>query len=308
MNILLPARPPFNFHSVIHSHGWYQLLPMEWDAQSRTLNVVTQLGSGRVLALSLSGNSHGVEVQLKAQLRKDEANEVAAKVMWMFGLDLDFTAFYALADEEPRLAHVRSQAMGRWLRSPSLWEDVVKVMMTTNIQWGGTKRLVAAIVNQFGEPLANDSERKAFPSPAAIARRDESTLRGLGLGYRASYLLRLAKDVASGKTDLNALKDGTRSTDDVRRDLLKLPGLGPYAAATLLGLLARYDFIGVDSEAVKLVSQGFYGGKPIGEKEVNAVFARWGQYKSLAYWFWDWDGQQQTPMEAWEAKKSLESI
>jgi 3-methyladenine DNA glycosylase/8-oxoguanine DNA glycosylase len=107
--------------------------------------------------------------------------------------------------------------------------------------------------------------------------------------------------VASNRIDLDALKDATRTTHDVRGELLSLPGIGPYAAATLLGILGRYDFIGVDSEAVRLVSQGFYGGKPVGAKEVNAVFERWGKFKLLAYWFWDWDGQQQTPMEAWEA-------
>lgn len=85
----------------------------------------------------------------------------------------------------------------------------------------------------------------------------------------------------------------------MRRDLLALPGIGPYAAATLLGILGRYDFIGVDTEAISAVSKAFYDGQPIGAKEIEAVFARWGKFKSLAYWFWDWNGQQQSPMEAW---------
>ncbi len=303
MKILLPAYPPFNFHSVIHSHGWYQLPPLTLERQSGVLHAVMQLDSGRVVALSLHGNDTGVEAETATRLNKREEREVAEKVSRMFELDHDLSEFYALADAEPRLAHVRPKAMGRWLRSPTLWEDVVKVMMTTNIQWSGTKRLVANLVNHFGEPLPNDGTRKAFPSPEAIARSRETTLRGLGLGYRSPYLLELAKGAASGKIDLDALKDPTRTTEDVRRELLQLPGIGPYAAATLLGILGRYDFIGVDSEAVKLVSQGFYGGKPVGAKEVNAVFERWGRFKLLAYWFWDWDGQQQTPMEAWEAER-----
>jgi 3-methyladenine DNA glycosylase/8-oxoguanine DNA glycosylase len=107
--------------------------------------------------------------------------------------------------------------------------------------------------------------------------------------------------VNAGKVDLEALKYCVEPTNDLRLRLLQLPGIGPYAAASLLGLLERHDFIGVDSEAVKSVSQGFFGGHAVGEKAVNAVFARFGKYKSLAYWFWDWDGQQQAPMDAWEA-------
>ena len=300
----LPARPPFQFHSVIRSHGWYQLAPFEWDEASEMLRTVERLESGRVVALEISGQPDGVVVAAKPKLTRREEQEVVAKVTWMLGLDSDFNEFYALADAEPRLAHCREKAYGRLLRSSSLFDDVVKVMMTTNIQWGGTKRLIAALVNYFGEPLPKDGTRRAFPVAKRIARSRETTLRKLGLGYRAPYLLNLARGVASGIVNLETLKDLARPTEDVRRDLLALPGIGPYAAATLLAILGRYDFIGVDTEAISSVSKGFYGGQPVGEKEVNAVFAKWGPYKALAYWFWDFSGQQQSPMEAWEMKQS----
>jgi 3-methyladenine DNA glycosylase/8-oxoguanine DNA glycosylase len=155
--------------------------------------------------------------------------------------------------------------------------------------------------------LLDDPSRRAFPLPEVIARSRETTLRKLGLGYRSPYLLQLARGVVAGKFDLESLRDPSRPTEEVRRDLLALPGIGPYAAATLLGILGRYDFIGVDTEAMSLVSKGFYGGQPIGTKEIEAVFARWGKFKSLAYWFWDWAGQQQSPMEAYEERLSVDA-
>ncbi len=301
----LSACPPFQFQSVIRSHGWYQLAPFEWDEANGVFRAVERLSTGRVVVVELAGEAGGVAVTVKARLNKREQAEVAAKVTWMLNLDADFTEFYALADQEPRLAHCRPRAYGRLLRSSALFDDVVKVMMTTNIQWGGTKRLAGALVNHFGEPLPNGvAHRRAFPTAERIARSRESVLRRLGLGYRAPYLLKLARGVALGEIDLDGLKDTTRSTDEVRKSLLALPGIGPYAAATLLGILGRYDYIGVDTEAVSAVSQGFYDGRPVGEKEVNAVFVKWGQYKALAYWFWDFAGQQQSPMEAWEAKQA----
>jgi 3-methyladenine DNA glycosylase/8-oxoguanine DNA glycosylase len=301
--LFLSAHPPFQFRSVIRSHGWYQLAPFEWDDARGVFRTVERLENGRVVVLEITGQPEGVAVTARPKLIKREEKDVAAKVTWMFGLDADFSAFYALADAEPCLAHCREKAYGRLLRSSSLFDEVVQVMMTTNILGGGTKRLVAALVDHFGEPLPGDGTRRAFPAAGRIARSRESTLRKLGLGYRAPYLLKLARGAASGQYDLEALKDQARSTEEVRRDLLALPGIGPYAAATLLGIQGRYDYIGVDTEAMSAVSQGFYGGKPIGEKEVDAAFARWGQYKALAYWFWDFSGQQQSPMEAWEAKQ-----
>src|SRR5439155_15715725 len=142
----------------------------------------------------------------------------------------------------------------------------VKVMLNTNIQMSRTKRLAAALVKRYDEPLAGDPARRAFPEAEAIAGSREATLRGLGLGYRTPYLLQLARGVASGAIHLDGLNDPARATADVRQDLLRLPGIGPYAAAILLGMLRRYDFIGVDSQAVSNVSKGFYGGKPVGPK------------------------------------------
>ncbi len=39
---------------------------------------------------------------------------------------------------------------------------------------------------------------------------------------------------------------------------------------------------------MKLVSREWYNGEPVGPKEVEAAFERWGKWKGLAYWFWDW--------------------
>src|ERR1700694_3835607 len=145
MKLTLTARPPFIFQSVIQSHGWYQLAPNVWDAERQVLTRVESLANGRVVPLSLSCIGHQIIAEAPGRFGKREQSEIAGKLAWMFMLDADFDEFYALADGETKLQHVRPRAMGRWLRSSTLFEDVVKVMLTTNIQWGGTKRLAAAL-------------------------------------------------------------------------------------------------------------------------------------------------------------------
>ena len=61
-----------------------------------------------------------------------------------------------------------------------------------------------------------------------------------------------------------------------------------HVTANLLMILGRYDFIPVDSWALKLVSHEWHDGKAVGPAEVEAAFERWGEWKGLAYWFWDW--------------------
>ena len=289
MKLTLSARPPFSLSAVVGSHGWIRLAPFGKHDRTGGLTYVGQLDSGRVVEMLIQEAEGGVSVEVDSPLSEAEQAEVARQVEWMLGLGQDFSAFYALAREQPKLAHVEERAQGRVLRSPTLFEDTVKTILTTNTSWAGTIRMVKALVSQFGAPLPADPTRHAFPTPDQLAATDQETLRSAaGLGYRAPYVLELACSVASGALDLKGFKTADIPTPQLRKQLLAIKGVGEYAAANLLMLLGRYDFVPVDSWALKLVSHEWYGGEPVGRAEVEAAFERWGEWKGLAYWFWDW--------------------
>ena len=289
MKFTLPARKPFNFLSVVNSHGWRQLAPFSYDELSNMLCYILRLSNGRVIELRLHEGGEGVLVETE-KLAKAERREVVDKVTWMFGLDMDFSPFYTAARGEPKLAHAKKLARGRVLRSPTLFEDVIKTILTTNTLWGATKNMTRKLVDEFGAaPAAPLSAKKAFPTPAAIAASSPGFLRErIRVGYRASAIHELAARVASGTFDLEALNTSPLPTLELRRELLKINGVGPYAAANLLLILGRSDFIPIDSWALKLVSHEWYRGKPITAKEVEKRFEKWGEFKGLAFWFWDW--------------------
>ena len=96
-----------------------------------------------------------------------------------------------------------------------------------------------------------------------MAATDEATLRGdAGLGYRAPYVLELARAQVSGRIDMESFKDSDVPTDELYRRLLDIKGVGQYSAAHLLVLLGRYDHVPVDSWALKLVSHEWHDGDP----------------------------------------------
>jgi 3-methyladenine DNA glycosylase/8-oxoguanine DNA glycosylase len=295
MKRILLARPPFSFRAVADSHGWRQLAPFSGDANG--LSYITRLSSGRVTLLYLTAAPDGAQIESADALAEDEQAEVATMAGWMLALDQDLSTFYAAAQHEPKLAHVAERAQGRLLRSPTLFEDVVKTILTTNTTWSGTKRMVQALVDLFGAPLGHplggpssaDASPRAFPTPDSIARADVEILRQEArLGYRAPYVLELARRIDSGALDLETLKTAELPTDELRKRLRAVKGVGPYAVANLLMLLGHYDAIPIDSWALTLVSKEWHGGAAIGPAEVEAAFAHWGQFRGLAYWFWDW--------------------
>ncbi len=288
MNLTLTARPPFNFLSVVQSHGWMQLAPFRFDENSASLFYIDRLVNGRVIEYRISGSSNGVRVQTPS-LNKVEQNAVREKVSWMLGLDQNFSSFYKVARKEPKLRNAEKLARGRVLRSPTFFEDVVKTILTTNTLWGATKRMNLNLIASFGDPLA-DFDSKAFPMPDRIAASSDKALREtVRVGYRAPALYELAVRVASKQLDVELFKTSSLPTLDLRKELMNIKGVGPYAAANLLMILGRHDFIPIDSWALKVVSKEWYRGKPITAKEVEKRFEKWGEYKGLAYWFWDWD-------------------
>jgi 3-methyladenine DNA glycosylase/8-oxoguanine DNA glycosylase len=299
MKFTLAARKPFNFTSVINSHGWRQLAPFSYEENTNTLSYILRLSNGHVIELHFREAPEGVSLETE-KLDRTERREVTDKVTWMFGLDMDFSHFYSASRAEPKLAHAKKLARGRVLRSPTLFEDVIKTILTTNTLWAATKNMTLKLVNELGEPLqpagrvaSNDSEgrieTKAFPTPEAIAASSPEFLKEkIRVGYRAPAIHQLAQRVASGAFDIEALKTSKLPTLELRKQLLTINGVGPYAAANLLMLLGRHDFIPIDSYALKMVSNEWHRGKPITSKEVEKRFEKWGEFKGLAFWFWDW--------------------
>jgi 3-methyladenine DNA glycosylase/8-oxoguanine DNA glycosylase len=303
MKFSLSARPPFNFLSVVNSHGWRQLAPFFYDENTNTLGYILRLSNGRVVELKVrdGADADGVIVETE-KLGATERREVKEKVSWMFGLEMDFSLFYAASGAHPKLARARERALGRVLRSPTLFEDVIKTILTTNTLWTATKNMTLKLVNELGEAIMQSglapSRRvgeveapfnKAFPTPEAIAATSPEFLKEkIRVGYRATAIHHLALRIASGTFDLEALKTSDLPTLELRKELLKINGVGPYAAANLLLILGRSDFIPIDSWALKLVSQEWYRGEPITPKEVEMRFEKWGEFKGLAFWFWDW--------------------
>jgi 3-methyladenine DNA glycosylase/8-oxoguanine DNA glycosylase len=289
MSFTLTARSPFSLRSTVMSHGWLQLAPYRFDEQTGLLTYVDRLGSGRVLEYLIREAPGGVRVEAGGGLSRPERAEVKQRIGWMLGLDMDFSEFYAEARREPKLSRAETKAQGRLLRCPTLFEDVIKTILTTNTLWGATKRMTANLVAQYGDAMPGDGARKTFPGPERLARTTEARLRReTRLGYRAPYVLGLARSIASGSLDLEALKLDQLPTSDLRKQLLAIKGVGNYAAANLLVILGRYDYLPVDSWALKMVSHEWHDGRPVTAAEVEAAFASWGKWKGLAYFLWDW--------------------
>jgi 3-methyladenine DNA glycosylase/8-oxoguanine DNA glycosylase len=290
----LHAIGPFNFPRLLVSHGWAKLAPYQKVEGSSSISYTAQLNDGQVVEIKVSDAGDGVYVEMMPQLAGYE-EVVRDMINWMFSLQQDLGEFYNMARDHPKLSHVVEQGIGRLLRCPSVFEELVKTILTTNTRWTGTIRMVDALVQGYGKPWPDNVQKRAFPTPEVLARVDLEKLRkSAGLGYRTPYVNALAQDVVSGVRDLEGLKHSEHPTEEIRKELLSIKGVGEYAAASVLMLLGRFDFIPVDSWALRLVSHEWHAGAQVGQDEVEEAFQTWGSWKGLAYWFWDWEYLKET--------------
>lgn len=296
--IELPVPTPYDFRNSIYDHGWAVLAPCSVEGEPRILRRVERLHSGEVVLLSIEGDPTGVRVSPIADhpLTPAETAEVRAKVRWMLKLDEDFTPFYRRAQaEHPALWATLRSGRGRLLRSPTLWEDVVKTICTTNVGWKQTKGMVRRLVDLLGDPYPLDPSLHAFPTPEQVAAAGEEPLRRqVTLGYRSGYVLKLAEDIASGRLDLEALRTANLPADELYKALRAIKGVGDYAAGTLLMILGAYGRLAYDTELRSFVTRRYFDGVTPSDKEIAALYAHWGEWQYLAYWFdamSEWEGR-----------------
>ena len=82
------------------------------------------------------------------------------------------------------------------LRSPTVFEDLVKMLCTTNCSWALTQKMVTGLVENLGRET--DDGRRSFPTAEAMADMPlQFFVDEVRAGYRAPYLKELADRVAS---------------------------------------------------------------------------------------------------------------
>jgi 3-methyladenine DNA glycosylase/8-oxoguanine DNA glycosylase len=273
---------PVDLRRTLASHGVADLPPNEIDPETWTLTTTLALPRGAATVHVGPGRTGFASVQGSGP----SAGALDA-VRHMLRLDADLSAFYAVASADGDLTWAASGA-GRMMRSPTVFEDVVKTICTTNCAWSATVRMTTALVEHLGAEAPDG--RRAFPTAAAMAGAGEDFYRDvIRAGYRGAYLRSLALSVAEGVLDLEALNDPELSDADVAERLLALPGCGPYATAHMMMLLGRYSRLILDSWTRPKYAR--VNGRKAADRTIERRFRRYGDYAGLAFWLYltrDW--------------------
>ena len=290
---------PVDLVRTLNSHGFVDLPPMYLGPDERSLELTLRprRGRPRTVRIEAGRREHALMTVLGPAVSASVANDLAATVRHVLRLDADLSPFYEAAASDPELEWATVGA-GRMVQSPTVFEDVVKTVCTTNCAWSATRRMVTAIVANLGEAApvapAEGPKGRAFPTSLAMAEAGEGFYRDVArAGYRGAYLVSLSRAIAAGDLDLERLGRATADElpdGELEDRLLELPGVGPYAAAHIMMTLGRYHRLILDAWTRPTYAKRI-GRRSVSDTAIERRFRRFGPYAGLAFWLFvteDW--------------------
>jgi len=263
----VPAPRGFSLWATVRSHGWSDLPPFDTDRTGHTL--IIRLGRATA-TVRQEGEALHVSLASKAPLPATERRRAIAAIRSCLRFDLDLGAFWRLCERDPELRWAAKAGAGRFLRAPAAFHDATMTLATTNCSWALTRKIVGSLAQTYGR-------NGTLPSKRTLARATPAELRQASLGYRAPFLAALARG-----PDLERLRHDPRPTTEIRKDLLALPGFGPYAAENMLRLLGRFEHLALDSWVLK-TWRAKYPGRAT-ERAIGRRVEAYGEWRGLALW------------------------
>jgi N-glycosylase/DNA lyase len=255
---------------------------------------------GVIGGLSLEVSQHQglfrIQVGNRGNHEKLSGEDICRYLEWYFRVDENSQGIRAILCEDQVLAPiVRNLGVLRILRQDP-WECIVSYICSIDSNIPKIRTNIGNICRLFGKEIPTDSgvTEHAFPPMQVIADSSEEELRSLGLGFRAPYLLKTAQNLVSGEFDFSEMR--RQNIDKVRADLQTLPGIGPKVAdCVLLYSLDRLDAFPIDRWVRRAVSNLYFRGEPIPDKDIKAwALVRFGALSGYAQqYLFEWSRSEQ---------------
>lgn len=274
----------FNFRRTVLSHGWYSLPPFALDKENWILERVFALAGAQPFLAQIYETENKIEIAIEESLSPENAERLKRLVRHVLQLDENFTGFYDLVKGEPDFAWIAASGAGRLLRSPTVYEDLVKSICTTNCSWALTQKIIVNLVEKLGQPTGSKT-RKNFPTAEAMSSQTIDFYKTeIRAGYRSDYLLELAERVASGELVVEDWLKSDLSTAELKKQIKQVKGVGDYAAENLLKLINRYDGLALDSWLRAGFAKKHNRGETAPDKQISEHYERFGRWRGLALW------------------------
>jgi AraC family transcriptional regulator of adaptative response / DNA-3-methyladenine glycosylase II len=274
ITVRLAYRPPFDAAGIVDHLGTRALPGVEsaTSGYSRTL----RLPHGTGTAGLVPADGH-VACTLRLEDLRDLGSAVT-RLRRLFDLDADPRAVDDLLGTDPALAPSVAAVPG--IRLPGCVdaeETVLRALVGQQVSVAAARTALTGLVDALGERLTTpDGELTTlFPTSAAVAEHGAEVLRGPQRWI--DTIVRTSAAMADGSLSVHVGRD----TDELRADLLAVPGIGPWTAGyVLMRVLGAPDVLLTTDSALRCGAESL--GLPGDPDDLTAHSQAWRPWRSYA--------------------------
>ena len=249
------------------------------------LSRVDALSDGTLVRYAVCEEGGALLLQVEEGLSAGQREEIQRNVARILNWELALAPFYAYLADFPEYAWVAPRALGRKLKCPTVWEDAVKTLLTTNTTWAMTIQMVQRVA-ELGRSAGG---RQAFPTPQQLYEMGEEALSAaVRAGYRNAYLYELAARITKGELDLEAWFADEADDRALYQRLRTLKGFGDYAVSSLMRIYGRFGYLSIDTVARACYIALHPAAAELDAKALDAAvrerYASHGRWQALVQW------------------------
>lgn len=199
-----------------------------------------------------------------------------------FRLDDDYTDITRSVGFDPLVGQLIASQPGLRLIRQDPWETLLMFVCSTNNNYKRIVGMVLSLNSAFGEKVETEFGKVSlFPTPRRLSKASVGELAACGLGYRAKYLLSIAKTIEEEGVDLDSLK--TKTYSYAKTALMGLPGVGPKVSdCVCLFSLEKLEAFPIDTWMRRIIAR-FYR-QQVGEELAQVLVDESRSLSPSKYW------------------------
>lgn len=290
----IQPKTPFNFDATLHKPSHFPSSDCEW---TKGRYWIAMLWKGKYLGLKLENKGTIDKPKIKLNiysngpLSKEYRDNLIPEIGWRFNLKSNISEFC----ERFKKDRILSPLLRKWrgmkpVAANSLYETLIIYIVLQNAVVRRSVQMLENLFNAFGKKIKFDNKiLSTFWEAKSIDKTTKQRLRDLKLGYRAKFLKKISSQFTKGEIDEFKMREMDK--EELKKELLKLYGIGPASVEYLL----FEDFYHYDAlETIppweqKIMSRLLFNKNLVSTKEILNFFRkRYAEWEKLAFhYIWE---------------------
>lgn len=303
--VKLQPKSPFSLHESLRQiENWNLSLYFSYSGDTYFQSLTLETFS-TAFALTWNGSIGKPELALDIpkELSKTQTELVVEAVSRQFNLSLDL-GHMRKTIKDVRLVNLMDERVGYHpVIFPSPWECISHAIISSQVTDKLTQRVLEQLMVTYGTKLEwQGMDFLCFPRPDQFIHAKQEDLRAMQLSNRkAEYLIGLSQLLVKNPTFFPSLFH--KSADEIRENLLKIRGIGPYTASFAVTFgFGRMTEIQVIQGGFQHVVSVIYDLPELTEREYLSILDSWKMYREVGL-FYLWGLYDERKKEKRKSKK-----